>query len=264
MAELLASSSSTVINENQLVSIESPQDDRSTITIPESSHVHSKLLHRRIVTMIETLKKPNDDSSISSSIERKSQPITFGQLRQGAISSSLTTIMEDKSNSEENYHQSFKTDSYPDLSSKSSINKDQIYYSSSLEQLFEQKNVISQTKKEEEDKEIQSQKTKLTVDEILAMYYSKINPSTNIESHLSTPAYSNTSTGFYMHPSGSRWNTLNSNQHHIPPPPRLVLNEQNRNRPPPPSYSSSVAYSRRTPSTGMSNIHIKPSLSLLD
>lgn len=261
MAELLASS--TVNNENELVSIESPRDNPSTITIPESSsssNMHSKLLNRRIVNMLETLKKPNDDSPTllltTSRMEHKSQPITFGQLRQGAISSSLTTIVEDKSNSQqqikiesEEKHQktltSFTRDSYPDLSSKSSANyqtnKERFYYSQSLEQLFEKQNVISQTKKEEEQ---QSQKTKLTVDEILAMYYSKINPSTNTESHL--PA----STGFYIHPSGPRWNTL----HNIPPPPSpspLVLNEQNRNRPPPPSYSSSVPYGRRTPSTGM-------------
>jgi hypothetical protein len=267
MAELLASS--TVNHDNELVSTDSSQTNSSTITIPESSsiessNIHSKLLHRRIVTMLETLKKPNDDSStlqiISSHPEHKSQPITFGQLRQATLSSSSTTIIEDKSNSQqikidsEEKHRktlaSFTRDSYPDLSSKSltksQTNTERFYYSQSLEQLFEKQNVISQTKIEEE----QLQTTKLTVDEILAMHYSKINPSTNTESHLSSSNYSNTSTGFYIHPSGPRWNTLHSNQHNSPPP-RLVLNEQNRNRTPPPSYSSSVAYGRRTPSTGM-------------
>jgi hypothetical protein len=220
--------------------------------------------------MIETLKKPNDDPSTllstSSSMERKPQPITFGQLRQGAVSTSLTTIIEDKPSSEENHRKtsvSHKRDSYPDITSKPlttyQTNKERVYYSPSLEQLVEQQNVVSQTKIEEE---IQSQKTKLTVDEILAVYYSKINPSANTESHLPPPVYPTTSTGFYMQPSGPRWNTLHSNQPQIPPPPRLVLNEQNRNRPPPPSYSSSVGYSHRTSSTGMSSISIKIFFSL--
>jgi hypothetical protein len=271
MAELIASS--TVNNENELVSTKSSQDDPTTTTVSEitsidSSHVHSKLLHRRIVTMLETLRKPNDDSSTlpltSSHNEHKSQPITFGQLRQATISSESTTIIEDKLISpqitidiEEKHHKkltSFTRDSCPDLTlitSKSYVkhqtNKERLYYSPSLEKLFEEQNVISQTKKDEE----QTQKTPLTVDEILAMYYSKVNLPTNTESHLPSSTYSNTTTGFYIHPSGSRWNSLQSNQHDIPPHPRLMLNEQNRNRPPPPSYSSSVNYGHRTTPTGV-------------
>jgi hypothetical protein len=277
MAELLASSS-TVNHENELVSTTSPPDN-STITttdIPsiDSSRMHSKLLHRRIVTMLETLKKPDNDSSTLpltfSQTEHKSQPITFGQLRQATISSSSsTTVIEDKSTSqqitmdtEEKHHKtltSFTRESCPDLTSitskpfgKHQTNKERLYYSPSLEQLFEQQNVVSQTKKEEE----QSQKSSLTVEEILAMYYSKVNLTTNTESHLPSSTYPNTNTGFYIHPSGPRWNTPQSNQHNIPPSP-LMINEQNRNRPPPPSYSSSVTYSHRTTSAGISNIFFK-------
>jgi len=275
MAELLASSS-TVNNENELVSTKSSQNDATTIptttTIPEiisidSSHVHSKLLHRRIVTMLETLRKPNDDSSTlpltSSHTEYKSQPITFGQLRQATISSESITIIEDKLtspqitiNTEEKYHKkltSFTRDSCPDLTSvklsgKHQTSKERLYYSPSLEKLFEEQNVISQTKKDEE----QTQKSPLTVDEILAMYYSKVNSPINTESHLPSSTYSNTTTGFYIHPSGPNRNSLQSNQHDIPPPPpTLMLNEQNRNRPPPPSYSSSVKYGHRTTPTGV-------------
>ena len=268
MAQLLASSasSSTVNNENPFVSIKSPpeNDEQATIEISESSidspNLHSKLLHRRIVTMIETLKKPNDDPSTllssSSPTERKYQPITFGQLRQGAVSTSLKTIIEDKTSSEETYRKtSHKRDSYPDITSKTSTNyqtnRERVYYSPSLEQLFEQQNVISQTIKEEET---QTQTTKLTVDEILARYYSKVNSSTNTESHLPPPPYPNTSTGHYMQSSGPRWGTLHNNQPQISPPPPLMLNEQIQSRPPPPSYSSSIASSRRTSLTGMSNI----------
>jgi hypothetical protein len=276
MAELLASSS-TVNNENELVSTKSNQDDPSTIKDPEptssdSPRMHSKLLHRRIVTMLETLTKPTEDSSTlpltTSHTEHKSQPITFGQLRQATISSSSTIIIDEKINSQqqiksdtEEQHRKtltlFARNNRSNLSSNKSptkhqTNKTQLYYSPSLEQLFQQQNVVSQTEEEQKDEQQQSQKTSLTVDEILAMYYSKVNlPTTNTESHLSSSSYSNTTTGFYIHPSGPRWNTLQTNQHNIPPPPRLMLNEQNRNRPPPPSYSSSIAYSHRTSSTGM-------------
>ena len=279
MAELLASSfsstSSTVNNENELVSTKSPQENSASISSPESSsndpsRIHSKLLHRRIVTMLETLRKPNDDlsnSSLTSHSDQKSQPITFGQLRQATVSTLSTTIIEDKSNSqqikidtEKTHHTtmtSFTRDSCPDLSSntlkpltKHQTNEKRLYYSPSLEQLFEEQNGSSQTKKEKE----QSHQTPSTVEEILAMYYSKVNLSTNnTESHLSPPSNSNTTTGFYIHPSGPRWNSSQSNQNNIllPPPPELVLNEQNRNRPPPPSYSSSVTHSHRPSSTSM-------------
>jgi hypothetical protein len=275
MAELLASS--TINNENELVSTKSSQDDPiiTTTAIPEitsidSPHVNSKLLHRRIVTMLETLKKSNDDSSsilslTNSHSEYKSQPITFGQLRQATISSIPTTIIEDKSissqikiDTEGKHHKkltSFTRESCSDLTStpsktstKHQTNKERLYYSPSLEKLFQEQNVILQTKKDDE----QTQKSSLTVDEILSMHYSKVNLSSNTESHLSSSTYSNTTTGFYIHPSTPTWNSLQTNQHNISPSrQRLVLNEQTRNRSPPPSYSSSVAYDHRTTSTGV-------------
>jgi hypothetical protein len=244
MAELLAASSSSIINdENELVSTKSSQDHTTAM---HSSSIHSKLFHRRIVTMIETL----DDLSVTSShIEQKSQPITFGQLRQATISSTPATTVEDKSVSQqmiidtEQKHQkvlqSFGRDNTSGTlksSAKYQTNKERLYYSPSLEQLFEEQNSVSQTKKEEEQ-------SSLTVDEILAMYYSKGKLPTNTESHLTYPS----STAFYIHPSVPRWNYSQI----IPPPPPLILNEQNRNRPPPPSYSSTVASVHRTTSTGV-------------
>lgn len=283
MAELLASSlsSSTVNNENELVSIKSAQDEPITTTTTEaipqissidSSPLHSKLLHRRIVNMLEILRKPIDDpdgsSLISSNMEHKSQPITFGQLRQATISSVSSPIIEDKSitpqiliDGEKIPHKTltkFSRDSSSDLTlkqSKTQINKERLYYSPSLEQLFEQQNVISQTKNEvpaaAEEEEQQTQKSSLTVDEILSMYYSKVNLPTNTESHLPSSTYSNATTEFYIHPSVPGWNSSQTNSQNIPPPPSLMLNEHNRNRPPPPSYSSSVTYSRRTTSIGV-------------
>jgi hypothetical protein len=258
MAELLASSS-TMNDENQLVSTKPSQNDStsSEIVLIDSPRVHSKLLHRRIVTMLETLRKPNNDSItpslISNPNEVKSQPITFGQLRQATISS-----IEDKPTSqshitEEKHHKNVTTfirESAPDVtsitintsSSKHSTNKERLYYSPSLEQLFEQQN------KKEEETEEQIQKSSLTVDEILTMYYTKVKEST----HTEPSSYPNTSMSFYIHPSSSSstWNSSQNNQNLIPPPPRLVLNEQNRNRPPPPSYSSSVAIGHRPTPTG--------------
>ena len=104
MAELLASSS-TINDENELVSKKSSQNETisSEITSINSLGLPSKLFHKRIVNVLETFKKPNDNSSklplTSSHIEHKSQPITFGQLRQATISSVSTTIIEDESTS---------------------------------------------------------------------------------------------------------------------------------------------------------------------
>ena len=93
---LLLHSSTTVNNENEPISTasKSSQDDptsstSSEITTIDSSRVHSKLLHRRIVTMLETLRRRVEIVELlhhtkltSSHTESKSQPITFGQLRQ--------------------------------------------------------------------------------------------------------------------------------------------------------------------------------------
>ncbi|CAF0855717.1 unnamed protein product [Adineta steineri] len=264
MAELLASSSS-INDENEFLSTKSSQDNLTSneLISNDSSSIHSKLFHRRIVTMIEASKKPNNDLSATSSYtEQKSQPITFGQLRQATIASTCATIIDDKSISHsiitdtEDKHQknitSFTRDNNLDLNSitlkscsKYQTNKERLYYSPSLEQLFEQQNIISQTKKEEEEK---SQQSSLTVDEILAMYYSKVNVPTNIESHLPSLVYPNNTTtttsnsGFCIHSSVPSWNSSPNNQYTIPSP-RLLSNDQNKIRPPPPSYLSSVTNS---------------------
>ncbi|CAF1129161.1 unnamed protein product [Rotaria sp. Silwood1] len=269
MAELLASSSLNN-DENKLVSVKSSQNNSTSneILSIDSSCVHSKLFHRRIVAMLETFKKSNDDSSISSvrssHIEHKSQPITFGQLRQATILSAPVQIIDDKlisdqikEDTEEEKHDktlsSFVKDTKFNListksksSTKSQINIERLYYSSSLEQLLDQQNIVTETKND--DKQIQ--KSTLTVDEILAMHYAKVKQSTNIDSNLlSSSIYSNTSvTSCHIHPSIPQWNSSQNHQHIIPSP-QFILNEQNRNRPPPPSYSSSVANGHQTTST---------------
>ncbi|CAF3608675.1 unnamed protein product [Rotaria sp. Silwood2] len=185
---------------------------------------------------------------------------------QATISSVSTQIIDEKSishqikkDTEENHDEaliSFVKDNNPNListksksSTKGEINKEQLYYSTSLKQLLEQQNVVTETK----DDNQQIQKSTLTVDEILAMYYSKVKQSTNIESNLlpSSSTYSNTHvTNFHILPSVPKWNSSENNQHIIPPP-QLVLNKQNRNRPPPPSYSSSITNTHRTTSNSM-------------
>ncbi|CAF1287655.1 unnamed protein product [Rotaria sordida] len=265
MAELLASSS--IINdENELVSIKSSQDNSTSNEIPsiDSSHVHSKLFHRHIVNMFETLKKSNDDSSTlpitSSHIEYKSQPITFGQLRQATISTVPIQIINDKTIShqinkdiEEKHDKNLTTFikyNKSKIPTKHQLNKESLYYSPSFEKLLEKQNIIIETKKINDDDKKQIQKSTLTVDEILDMYSSKVKQSTNIESNLlPSSTYSNTNlTSFYMHPSVIKFNSTQNNQHIIPSS-QLILNEQNRNRPPPPSYSSSIANTHRTTST---------------
>jgi len=266
MAELFASSSDVHTNEHQLVSTPISQDTQVTnaeseVTSIESTNLHSNLLHRRIVTMLETLKtSTNDDApatttttTTTSQFENKSQPITFGQLRQATIndekSNPQSTII-DRTDKHLQTWNTVKRESCPDLTStmkKSQTNKERLYTAPSFERVHQESNMNSQTKTESE----QSQQSSLTVDEILAMYYSKANQSINHESHLSSPNYANTSTGFYAHSTQTRWATSVNNLHNIPSnstsvQPRIILQEQNRTRPPPPSYSSSISQSHRT------------------
>ena len=270
MAEFLASSAA-MTGENSIVASKSSQDNPAIVlsepTSIDSPRTNSSLLHRRIVTMLDTLKTASDDpsaalSSTLSQTEHSSQPITFGQLRQatiGSSASSSSTLNPTKSNpspskkldTEEKpmstllpYPRENAPDVPPTSMAKYQINKGKFYYSPSLEQLFEEQNRLAQTKKVDEQTQISS----LTVDDILAKHYSKLHLSTNSESHLPSSTQSNTSSGFYIHPSGPRWDTLQNN------PPSLLLNEQNRNRPPPPPYLSGTTTSHRTSSTGMFNI----------
>ncbi|CAF4184504.1 unnamed protein product [Rotaria sp. Silwood2] len=312
MVELLASSESSSItpsstrinNENEpIINITQPsQNDPTLSTSPDattidSSRVHSRLFHRRIVTMLETLKKrggnsgpispPTSPKLLPSYIESKSQPITFGQLRQATISSTThasTGIGEVPSSrvlaarsyndlssinttiDKQSYSTNVKSliiDTRSDVkpvpinksTSKHQINKERLYYSPSLEQLLEQHNVVPRMKQEDELKQEQKEeeqlqqqpKPPLTVDEILATYYSKVKVPTTIEAQPS--AHANNNIGYYIHPSPLRWNTPQSNQFLISTPPSLVLHEQNRNRPPPPSYSLSIASGHRPPSS---------------
>ncbi|CAF3121145.1 unnamed protein product [Rotaria socialis] len=279
MAELLASSS-TMSDENEVVSNRSSQDDRisNEIQSVESPRTHSKLFHRRIATMLETIRKSNDDSSkvriTSSHTEYKSQSITFGQLRQATISSVPEQVLEDKSSSyqikkdnEEKYDKtliSFVKQNNANSnattskgSTKHQTHRERLYYSSSLEQLLEQQNVTGEMKTDE--KEIE--KPSLTVDEILALHYSKVKLSRNTETDSPSSVYPNkTVASFYMSSSVPKWNSFQTNQDN--PSPQLMLNEQNRTRPPPPSYSSSITYGHRTTSlvTNPVQHHIHPSV----
>ena len=187
MAELLASS--TVTNhqresdsksstEGAVLASSSPETSGT-----DSSRVQSRLLHRRIVTMLETLRRRGGNGAATTSPppsprlasthgESKSQPITFGQLRTA-------------------------NDQRAEESSRPT----------------EEQSSVPRMKESEEPS--------LTVDEILATYYSKVQVPT------ASQVQSSSNPGFYMH---------------SPSTPPLVLNEQSRHRPPPPSYSSSVSH----------------------
>ncbi|CAM4739678.1 unnamed protein product [Rotaria magnacalcarata] len=275
MAELLASSS-TLNDENEVVSNRSSQDDRisNEILSVESPRTHSKLFHRRIATMLETMRKSNDDSSkvriTSSHTEYKSQSITFGQLRQATMSSVPAQVFEDKSSSyqikkdnEEKYDKtliSFVKENNANsnattskTSTKHQTNRERLYYSSS----HEQQNVTGEMKTDEKEME----KSSLTVDEILALHYSKVKLSRNTEADPPSSVYPNrTVASFYISFSVPKWNSFQTSQHS--PSPQLMLNEQNRTRPPPPSYSSSITYGHRTTSlvTNPVQHHIHPSV----
>ena len=88
MAELLASSS-ILSDENHDDQIETANDEKilsEEIVEFNSSQYHSNVFHRRIANVISSLRKPDQEGSAThadtSSVSTKSQPITFGQLRQ--------------------------------------------------------------------------------------------------------------------------------------------------------------------------------------
>ncbi|CAF1568723.1 unnamed protein product [Adineta ricciae] len=214
IAQFLASSASSA-NDNELVSTNSPQEISPIL----SSSIHSNLFHRRIVTMIETLRKPNSDPSLSHT-GQKSQPITFGQLKQASvleekpISHQLPIHVEGK---QQKTLASFVRDNTPDLppvetaksSTKDEDDEPKLHYSPSLEKLFEEQSVISQTKPLDDD-ELDS---------------------------------SRSPTSFYIHPSVLKWSSSPSNQLTTSPP--LPFHEQTRTRPPPPSYTLSITNNNR-------------------
>ena len=278
MVELLASSSTSNNQENEIVPSMSKFSQRESVltTAPEmpatnSSHVHSKVLHRRIVNMLETLRKRGGTPApkfTSSPIESQSQPITFGQLRQATTaSSSITTIPPSPSSlsttEEVPSSRIVNARSYNDLLSIISDNRsvtaipgnrssprhatssERLLHSSSLEQLLEQHTITPRKNEQNEIKPDEDLHAKpppppLTVDEILAKYYSKVKVPTAADPTPALPvtSYPHSNMGFYI---GSQTNSY----HNRSTP--LLLNEQDRNRPPPPSYSVSVTSGHRPP-----------------
>ena len=244
MVELLASSPSpspTVNQENDstLTSMKSTADDSGISTSSEmipidSSRMQSKLLHRRIATMLDTLRRRSGAASPPSASPRltstysdsKSQPITFGQLRQAnSNSSEMPPPIPPRSPVTQNVRSS-KTataHSYTDLLAMNPAER----------QSYHQSNASSATETIGEQ-----MNTSLTVDEILANYYAKVKISTQSSSTNFTSSNNNVNSSFYIHPPTTT-SALN--------PSSFFLNNQNRVRPPPPSYSISVANGHRPP-----------------
>lgn len=298
MVELLASSStsssssSTINNqENEPFSHMTKSTQRGSVlsTAPEmptadGSQVHSKVLRRRIVNMLETLRKRSGTTPPSTSpkftpsgMGSKSQPITFGQLRQATTppsSSSITTSPPSASSisttEEMSSSRIITARSYNDLLSIISDNpsitaipgnrsslryaasSERLLYSPSLEQLLEQHNITPRKNEQNESKleDDQQAKSPLTVDEILAKYYSKVKVPTTTDTNPTLPltSYPHSNMGYFIGSSPTEWHSSQTNPYQSrPAPPPLLLNEQNRNRPPPPSYSISLTSGHRPP-----------------
>ena len=291
MVELLTTSSTSNNQENEPVSNAAKSTQRETIspTAPDTSatnapHVHSKVLRRRIVNMLEALRRrsgttpPSTSPKLTSSpMGSKSQPITFGQLRQATtttttLSSTAPTPPSPNSTAEESPSSKITTArSYNDLLSTISDNRsttpmptsrslsrhaasaERLLYSPSLEQLLEQRTISPRKNEQTEVKpeEEQQPKPPLTVDEILATYYSKVKVPTTTDTNPPLPltSYPHNNMGFYIGSPSTEWHSSQTNPYHTRPvlPTQLVLNEPNRNRPPPPSYSFSVTSGHRHP-----------------
>ena len=245
-------SPSSLIDENELAARNASQEN-SELPSNDSSCIHSKLFHRRIVTMIETLTKPAQYLPTtpipSPHVEQKSRPITFGQLRQATMSSASTTVVEEKpaghlstiatsGKPQRTFTAGAKDTGFDGAKSpiKHHSRHERLYYSPSLEKLFEEQNTVPQSK-----------------DENVEQFSTSGSPTTNLPSNLepsiSFSLAANNTTSLYVYPSVPRLNTLQNNQQTVPPP--SVMNEQNQNRPPPPAYSSIVASNQRITPTGM-------------
>ncbi|CAF0994333.1 unnamed protein product [Adineta ricciae] len=290
MAELLASAS-TSNNENELAQshVKTSADDPilsppTETSLPDSSRDQSKLIQRRVATMLESLRgrgasgeSASPLKTPASNVELKPQPITFGQLRQATAAAtsshppsqvtpstdavddiSASKVLLSHSLNRQPHHPNVLVPSQADFQadlSSSPINRTRITYSSSREQLLEHHNVVPRINDTDGNKpEAEQRKSSLTVDEILASYYAKLRIPTTTESHMSSltttsspPSYSSNNSNLHLQPTTLGWTP--SPPPPLPPMPSLVFTEQNRNRPPPPSYSSAVAPSHQPPSS---------------
>lgn len=241
MAELLASSSSTAVadDEKNLSPLKSSEEMPSN----DSSRLPSKSLHRRIVNMLDAFREPTEESTrVSSDPSWKSQPITFGQLRQATISSQ-SPARDERS---DRHGILLVRDNHSDVTSRAS-------------------NPLNQSSADSRSTDAPS----LSVEEILAKYYP-----TN-ESETSGAA-------FFIHPSTARLIGDEQSQRPPPPSYSSSLAKKHRSdlsseqssvrygmetsstipqRPPPPRYrspSSSVDRSRSTISPAENLARVNP------
>jgi hypothetical protein len=185
MAELLASSSSTAVvvddgDQKNLSLVRSSEETSSN----DSSRLPTKVLHRRIVNMLDSLRKPTEESTRDSSGSSwKSPPITFGQLRQATISSqpSASSIRLSTDERSDRHGRLLVRNNYSDVTSRSSTPLNQ----------------------SSADSRTGGDAPSLSVEGILAKYY----PTNESE----TPG------AFFIHPSTSR--LIGDEQSQRPPPP---------------------------------------------
>ena len=206
------------------------------------SGARPKVLSRRIVTLMGAMRSRGESAEPSSPLpartfpraEPPSHPITFGELRKATASSATPPsrspglVTPYKLSSARSYNDLASSD-VAEHSSSAGTNNRSPFSSSTMVP-------TSTTSSKHQKSKEQVQRPPITVDEIIATYYSKVSLSAASEQRpLPRPSQGNANTDFY-----------------IPPPP-FAMNQPNRNRPPPPSYSASIANGHRPPQTGEHN-----------
>ena len=264
MAALLASSSANN-DENQLEPVKYVRENIKTLDSSpvDSSRIHSRLLHRRIFTMLDSLRRPNDDShSLSANShhdESTSQPITFGQLRHITASPILIRTVQDQPpsssqlpintisiNAGENHSKSVRSPPTDLTSSVSRITATSIEKpllperSTTLEPLPLSPSLGQQVGIPGRTDQVEPWPTaSLTVDQILTFYHSKSTALSSSDSHTAgahpTQAFPSHASSVTNHRSPIRW----------------PFDEPMNPRPPPPYYTSIVANNYRSNSASV-------------
>ena len=188
---------------------------RSSEEMPsnDSSRLPAKSLHRRIVNMLDAFREPTEEPTRASSDPSwKSQPITFGQLRQATISSQspASSVRLSRDERSDRHGRLLVRDNHSDVASRTS-------------------NSLNQSSADSRITDAPS----LSVEEILAKYY----PTNEVE----------TSGAFFIHPSTAR--LIGDEQSQRPPPPSYSSSLAKKHRSDLSSEQSSVRYGMETSST---------------
>lgn len=260
MAELLACSS-LVEEENEVSTRENPIGETnqrvSVGATSNSSNIHSKLLHRQIVNMLDSLENSEEESkSTLSSLptNNKFQPITFGQLRQ-ANQSIAENQTQTKSQLELSQQMRKENDFVPNQISTREIDREEPTEQNKVN--FHRLDSFPKSHSPLLDQTLSDLRTS---NEILARQYLTNKVHQNEESRIFSSFRSDHQNIVAV--GQSRISSSRSLSRHFSP---ISTNpdELNLNRPPPPSYQSSLADPQRFKSTGTSRSNKVHDLSTL-